>query len=282
MGVGRLLPVMGTKSHRSALTNVPRRRIYGQGTCMQRLMLVCVAAALFGQQFDAASVRAAEPAAHGSDINADSVGVLIAKNVTLRELITTAFDIREFQLIGPAESFRTRWDIIAKPPSGAQETPDAQRQRLQNLLADRFKLAAHREMRDHRVYVLMSGNKKPKLQPADHPPIEGRTRTVLNNGRGHAVFSAATTDEIATTLSRLIDVPIINKTGLQGRFDGTLDWTASGDQYGAPSLAAAGQDPNAPPEIFSAVEEQFGLRLDAQTAAIEMLVIDHVERAAEN
>jgi uncharacterized protein (TIGR03435 family) len=255
---------------------------------MHRSMILFVAAAAFGQQlpqraeFDAASVKPANPDARGSDINADSGGVLIAKNVTLRELITTAYDIREFQLVGPAELFRTRWDIIAKPPSGAPQTPDHQRQRLQNLLADRFKLAAHREMRDHRVYVLMQGNKKLKLQLADHPPVEGRTRTVLNNGRGHAIFSAATTDEIATMLSRLIDVPVVNRTGLTGRFDGTLDWIASGDQYGATSVAAAEQDPNAPPEIFSAIQEQFGLRLDVQTAPVEMLIIDHVQQATEN
>jgi len=139
---------------------------------------------------------------------------------------------------------------------------------LQNLLADRFKLAIHREMRDSSVYALVVAKGGPKFKEAAEGKFSARI------GRGHLEIHHADMALFARNIpTDAVDRPIVDMTGLQGTFDFTLDWT---QDTGKPGLG------DGSPSIFTAVQEQLGLKLEARRMPIEYVVIDHIERPSEN
>jgi uncharacterized protein (TIGR03435 family) len=148
---------------------------------------------------------------------------------------------------------------------------------IQQLLADQFKLVAHTETRQLPVYALVVANPKtgPKIQPA-----KDLNRSIsLNNGQIKA--EGITLEDLAQKLTRsLSDVlgrVVIDQTGLTGRYDLTLKWTSDMTTSTTPN-----SEPDAPPDIFTAIQEQLGLKLESTKAPVPVLVIDHVEMPSEN
>jgi len=159
---------------------------------------------------------------------------------------------------------------------------------MQTLLADRCKLVAHREMRDKPVYALVRGKNGTKLQEAksvvsaailaEHPnvgAVPGDGGMFSSGAGGSMELYAAPMETLAIVLSNMAGRPVVDKTGLTGRYDIKLEMMQM-----EPSSVDGTQAPA--PSIFTVVQEQLGLKLEPSTEKVETLVIDHVERPTEN
>jgi uncharacterized protein (TIGR03435 family) len=229
-------------------------------------LMACAWGTAYGQpaaapRFEVAAVRPAKGDSGSSGINT-AHGRVDAYNVTLKRCIMGAYGIGPNQISGgPAWMETERFEITAKadrPVDG-----DVLMTMLQTLLAERFQLAMHRESRPMQVYVLDLARKGPKLEKGDGAGAS------TNNGRGDLVARNITMDRFAEVLSRQMDLPVVNRTGLDGVFNLRLQW--------APERSAVDG-----PSVFTAIQEQLGLRLRAQKVPMEILVIDHAERPGEN
>jgi uncharacterized protein (TIGR03435 family) len=144
---------------------------------------------------------------------------------------------------------------------------------LQGLLAERFKLVLHRETRTLPAFVLEVTKNGPNLEKA--PPGEAGTNTSTSNTG--VIIDAHNTDmeSFARILSRKMELPVVNRTGLEGIFNLKLQWTP---EIARSKESAATEGPS----IFAAIQEQLGLRLRSQKIPMEILVIDHAEKPSEN
>jgi uncharacterized protein (TIGR03435 family) len=194
-------------------------------------------------------------------------------NVTLKRCIMGAYGVGPNQITGgPAWLESERYEIVAKAEQGAGD--GELMTMLQTLLAERFKLALHRETRTVEAFVLGVAKGGPKLEKTP-----GGSSTT-SNGRGRIVAHAIEMARFAEVLSRQMDVPVVNHTGLEGAFNLKLEWAP--EAGAAPKSSADGVGLPTGPSIFTAIQEQLGLRLQAQKAPVEMLLIDHAERPSEN
>jgi uncharacterized protein (TIGR03435 family) len=223
-------------------------------------MLLAVSAVLFGQTFEVASVKPNPSGSGHSDTDVDG-NLLRMTNVTLKACITWAYRMTDAQIAGPEWLESERFDIVAKTESGKPQP-----EMLQAVLAERFKLAVHRETKELTVYALVVAKNGPKIQKAD--PGEGDT----TSRRGHLTAQRTSMHGLARFLAGpnvRLGRPVVDKTGLDGVFDFNLDWTPENS-----SQTRA----DAPPSIFVALQEQLGLKLEAQKAPVEVLMVDHVEK----
>ncbi len=180
-------------------------------------------------------------------------------SVTAKALIAYAYDVREFQISGgPGWLGSEEYDIVAKPDGDVGG--DKVLAMAKSLLAERFKLSLHHESKEMPVLALVVAKGGPKLQPAaGHGPE-------VRGGRGRFVARNVTMGLFAAQLAgRVLDRPVLDRTGIAGEFDITLEWAF---------------DPGADngPSIGTALQEQLGLKLEAQKGAVDVLVIDRVER----
>jgi len=207
-----------------------------------------------------------------SDTGVDKIriakGDVIIQNVSLRRLISMAYSIpdsREYLLSGPDWLDSERFDILARYP---QDTPDqGVLIMLQSLLGERFNLAVHRETRQIPGYALVTGKSGPKLHSAARPGPFPMFRALS----GHASGSSISMPDLADRLSRTpfgLERPVVEFTGLTGRFDLTLDWSPIDRQ---------GENPNGP-STFTALEEQLGLKLEPRKLPLEILIVDKVNK----
>jgi bla regulator protein BlaR1 len=166
-----------------------------------------------------------------------------------------------------------------RPRAQNLPTDDDLRQMVRQLLADRFKLSLHREMRKLPIYALVVGRNGPKVHVTDSP-----TPPAMNIGRGMIDAKNIRISILAQLLSSRLDHPVLDLTGLKERYDFTLRWTPEdkpGDSQGGGHDLAIPIDTEGP-LIFTAVQEQLGLRLEVQKAPTVVLVIDKVEMPTEN
>jgi len=219
-------------------------------------------------EFEVASVRSARPLT-GNDIGVSmgrSPGRVTYTNVTLKNVIMTAYGVKAYQISGPDWLNNERYDIVAKLPDGAPK--DQIPLMLQRLLLERFRLSLHREKKELSVYALMIGKDGPKLQKAD-----GGGGT-LRRGRGHLEAQMMSISGLANALSGVVDRVVLDMTELKGRYNFSLEWTEEGE-------AGAGSD-NPPlrsgPAIFTALQEQLGLKLQARKALVEIIIIDRAQK----
>ncbi len=189
------------------------------------------------------------------------------ENMPLHRLIETAYGVTPAQIIGPDWLNTLRFDITATYPPDSKAADHAVM--LRTLLEDRFKLAVHRETKEVSGYALVVAKGGFKLKPAQ--PAENNTE---HSGGAVQALKATNTslDALAGLLSRYIGQLVVDRTGLDGVYDFELHWTR--DDAGS---EAAGQD--APPTIYTAVQQTLGLRLQAQKVPAEIVVVDHVEKA---
>jgi uncharacterized protein (TIGR03435 family) len=186
-----------------------------------------------------------------------------------------------------------RFDIQAKvDPSDIAELPklDATQRSLmlQSLLADRFKLVTRHEVREQPVYALViakNGLKFTKSKSDDTNPggIEeghGNKRPdAIHMSRGHLTAQSISMSNLEVMLTQITGRTVLDKTGLKGNYDVTLNWAPDDGQ---PTLLNGVPQEETRPSIFTALQEQLGLKLESQKAPVEVLVIDHVERPSEN
>src|SRR5215475_4421518 len=236
---------------------------------------VLLVAAVQAQTFDAASIKRIAPGnADGSTVEFLPAGMRV-KNGTLRGLIESAYDVRDFQISGgPAWSNADRYDVLARSQSGDQadsraEDIKATRFKLQALLADRFHLVVHRETRELQEYALVVEKKGSGLVAVSADTQPGARAGVLSTC-GHMTGTQALISNLVLYLSRQLKRPVFDRTGLTARYNFELSWT--------PELAPCPDSADNAPSIFTALREQLGLRLDSIKGPVDTVVVDAAER----
>jgi uncharacterized protein (TIGR03435 family) len=271
-------------------------------------MTFLMALALFFQaaskpQFDVASIKPAAPDQRNMSIRTLPGGTVNINNLSLKEIMVLAWRIQPYQISGGLPWIESEhWDISAKP-----DTPPKQEElqlMIQALLADRFQLKTHFETKELPIYALVPARKDGKLGPnlteakegscAKFDPTQPRTPQapgappVLNceqqmmSPRSLTAISVPV-GNIVPMLARMLGRTIIDKTGLKGNYDFKVEWTPDESQTAmlppdAPKPPPDGQGPS----IFTALQEQLGLKLESQKGPVQILVIDRAERPSEN
>jgi uncharacterized protein (TIGR03435 family) len=257
-----------------------------------------VSCAAFAQQFEVASIKPADPNSRAMFMRLQPGGRLSLSNMPLKEMIVFAYGIHPFQVTGgPSWIENTRFNVEAKADHTLQR--EEMTKMLQALLADRFQLVIRKETREMPVYALVVARKDGKLgpgltepkaceeiDPSKGPPPPDPNRRGCGNmrmGMGQYTGIAMEIDMLQMPLSRMLQRTVINKTGLTGKYDLTLKWTPDEAQLGTlpPDLPRPTFD-QAGPTIFTALQEQLGLKLESQKGPVEMYVIEKAEKPAEN
>jgi uncharacterized protein (TIGR03435 family) len=283
--------------------------------------------------FEVASVKPAAPITgnriqvmlRGGPGSSDP-GQITYTNVTVKNVLTQAYGVKGFQISGPGWLDSGRYDIVAKLPRGATKAEFMAM--LQNLLAERFKLTLHREKKDLQMYALVVGKNGPKLKelaqeaaPKEGGPVDGPAATMgkltmgrdgfpvlpaamagrggmamtMMNGNARMTANGQTMAGLAEMLSGQLDLPVVDMTGLTGKYDYTLYFAPEGmagmrlpgglppppppGEAGGGMPAASAPDAQSNPNLFTALQEQLGLKLEQRKGPVELLVIDHLERA---
>lgn len=252
-------------------------------------------------KFDVISVKLDKTGGNGirSGLTPDGVNVV---NAPLHSLLTLAYGVSDDQLIGePDWSRTTRFDIEAKVaaadvPTLKALTFDQRRMQAQQILTERFGLVLHHETRELPEFLLTVAKGGPKLAAAkidpEHPmPPGSRGNFRMSHGPAGLRLQAqgARIDGLLPLLANETGRTVVDKTGLTGNYDFTLTWTPDRPEGppGERSPADAGSMVQPPstdigPTLFTAIEEQLGLKLESTKGPVDVLVIDHVEMPTEN
>jgi uncharacterized protein (TIGR03435 family) len=215
-------------------------------------------------EFEVVSIKPADPAAPGH-IAQRAPGGFRGQNLRLFELIMSAWNLNRDQIIGGPKWLDTAgWDIDARSPNGSNPAKTALM--MQALLADRFRLITHKEHRILPIYVLAAAKGGRKLSAGDG-------RGAMSAGPRLIKYSSATMGELARELSSYLGREVVDRTGLTGQY--AIDLSFAPIDPGAATETSA-------PSIFQALLEQAGLKLEAETGPVEVLIIDQVERATPN
>jgi uncharacterized protein (TIGR03435 family) len=208
-------------------------------------------------------------------------------NVTVNWMIKLAYNVHARQIEGgPAWLESAKYDTVGRPDTPGQPSRDQMKLMIQKLLADRFQLKFHTEKRELPVYAMVVLKTGPKItvsagDPNAFPGIGfGQGPGVLSlNGRNTGL------DAVANALqSNVLDKPVVNQTGLTGRYDFALRFTPDATQIANFGAGTPGtpSDFDAPPDIFAAFQQQLGLKLESTKAFVDVMVIEKIERPSEN
>jgi uncharacterized protein (TIGR03435 family) len=254
--------------------------------------------------FEVASIKPAAPGQRGTHIQNAPGGRLNINNMSLKEMIVMAWRVQPFQVSGgPAWLDSVRFDISAKSEKSPKkgEMP----QMLQALLMDRFQLTMHHETKELPIYALVLAKKDGQLGPRltaskeggctpfdpAKPPAPPQPGKPMDLGCGGLVMgpdrvagTSVPLSELTPVFARILGRTVVDKTGLTGKFDVSLEWSPDPGQ----SMQFAPDEPRPPapeatgPSIFTALQEQLGLKLESQKGPVEMFVIDRAEKPSEN
>jgi uncharacterized protein (TIGR03435 family) len=242
--------------------------------------LVCAQAA-----FEVVSIKPNTSGERWESVAPVAGGRLSAKNVTVAWLVRTAYHLEPFQIAGlPTWANAERFDVEAYA-ADAKSTPQEVRGMIQKLLADRFQVTLHREDREQPTYSLVIAKNGPKLQKAKSDNCTG-TGTPESPCGGFRIYkrsqmwgNTVTVKQFAAELTFMMGRMVVDKTGIDGLYDIRVEWTP--EQFGAePGTEVKPDEVNG--TLFTAIQEQVGLRMQSQKAAVETLVIDRVSRPTAN
>ncbi len=259
--------------------------------------------AAFGQSspqgFDVVSIKPGDPTAQMVHIGISQSGSFEAKGVDLKTLIAMAYDVRGFQISGgPGWTGIDRYDIVTKDMAGgpSEETlknmNDAQRNEFRDrlmgkvrlLIEDRFQLKIHKESKELTVYALVVAKGGTRLETAvdDGSHDGGLNAGRADDGKTAIVGKNLQIPNLVRFLASQVGRDVLDQTGLTGKYN--FKFSFSPDLNRSPDIAT----PDAPradtsgPSIFTALQEQLGLRLDTQKAPVEIIVIDSVQKPSDN
>ncbi len=273
--------------------------------------------AAFGQTnppaFEVASIKAAAPQEQGRMMvrMGGDPGRVDYANVSLKDVLARAYNVKRFQISGPSWLDSERYDITAKVPDGVK--PEQVPAMLQVLLTERFKMTTHKETKEQPVYALIVGKNGPKLTKSEDSPEGAPPKTVAGpdgvqrqipkgammmqmsgpGGNAQMRASGITLARLSDMLSNMLDRPVLDMTSLTGNYDVTLDVSME-DMAGMRKMAMGGPGAGAGPggpgadhgpapdsapsaSIYTAIQ-QLGLKLDPRKAPVEFLVIDRADK----
>jgi uncharacterized protein (TIGR03435 family) len=250
-------------------------------------LAILISFSAFGQApaapktFEVATVKLTDPNFGGILIQFPG-GTLSLRGFTLKDIIGFAYDVDNRQIFNiPKVLESERYDVVGKADKPLTPASTEAKEMLQSLLAERFQLKFHRETREIPVYVLTvakGGHKmKARTEGDGGPPTSMLFRGANLPARNTSMAM------LAGGLQKLVlDRPIIDKTGLTGNFDFDLAWRPDGTQFGGRGgTLPAAADPDRL-DIFTAIQEQLGLKLNAEKGPGEVIVVDKVEKPSEN
>ncbi|MDQ6664169.1 MAG: M56 and DUF3738 domain-containing protein [Acidobacteriota bacterium] len=248
-------------------------------------------------EFEVASIKSAAADAQGSSILIQPGGVFRATNAPLKLIIALAYDVRIFEINGgPSWMNSDRFDITAKPPAGESPEDDPRKmadeqrtefekrfkERIRSLLADRFHLVVRKDTKEVPGYALVVAKGGSKLKPSEG---EGTGNRGIRMQRGVMNGMQAPVEFLTKSLADVVGKPVIDKTGLAGKYDWKLEWTPDQEQL-KPGQTHDNAETAPPdlsgPSIFTALQEQLGLKLEATKAPAPVVVIERVEKPSAN
>ncbi|HVW10082.1 MAG TPA: TIGR03435 family protein [Bryobacteraceae bacterium] len=217
--------------------------------------------------FEAASIRSAQTP--GPDSIVTAPGTLTARNESLLRLICWAYDTPQFQVTGPDWLGEERFDVVAKSSSGGDD--DRLRLMLRRLLAERFGLQAHSDQKEMQVYAvtLAKGGFKMPESKEDGPPVFDRGGPTLLTA--HRVTMKDFAEKVSEPLRR----PVIDETGLKGKYEIKIDVAAYMQSTG--QTQGEGQI-DVMAVLFNALQQQLGVKLESKKETVDILTVDHVEK----
>jgi uncharacterized protein (TIGR03435 family) len=205
-------------------------------------------------------------------------------NTTLNDLITFAYGVQQKQIVGqPSWVDTDKWDIEAQPDVPGTPNRDQLRTMVQKLLADRFQLKFHKDTKELSAYVLTVSKTGQKMTKSDADP--NQLPALFFRGLGVLTVQNATMTDFAGLMqSAVLDRPVVDQTALTGKWNFLLKWTPDESQFGGMGIKVPppSDAPDAPPPLFTAIQEQIGLKLDAGKAQVGVLVIDKAEKPSAN
>jgi uncharacterized protein (TIGR03435 family) len=264
---------------------------------MQSVTLLAVAATgMFAQSppmrpafeaFEVATIKPTSPDSRGRFIRMQSVNRFYAQGFSLQQLVAAAYNLTPRAIAGGSPwTDSDLFDILATTPGSVQPNLDEQMEMLRKLLTDRFQLTFHREPKEFPIFAITLAKGGPKLKPSTAPP--GAPPELINvihpeeKGGVHVELPArnATIMQLAAMLQRVVvDRAVVDQTGLSGTYDFDLEWTPDENQFNG-NLPRSVEPTK--PSLFTAMQEQLGLRLEAARGPVQALVIDRVERPSGN
>jgi uncharacterized protein (TIGR03435 family) len=208
----------------------------------------------------------------------------------MNDLIAFAYGVHAKQIVsGPPWFLTDKFDIEAVPDVEGKPNRDQLKSMVQGLLADRFQLVAHHEQRELAVYALTVARNGPRLTKSTAPPdvYSGYGFPRLGPGTTMKVMNMTLAAFTSALQRTVLDKPVLDQTGLKDRVDFTLNWTPDDSQFiqwreTGVNMASATDSPNAPPGLFTAIQEQLGLKLEPVKAMADVLVIDHAHQPSAN
>jgi len=211
----------------------------------------------------------------------------VARGYQMRVLIAAAYDLPPSAVSGgPGWIDHDLYDVLAEVDGDLRPTRDEQMSMLRKLISDRFGLQFHREPKDFPVYALSVAKGGPKIresQPLTSPEGPPLLAFVVSPDMIRLPARSATIPEIVAIFQRTaFDRPVIDKTGLTGRYDFDLEFTPDESLFGGVFKPSNNDEPSRPPGLFAAMQDQLGLRFDATRAPISAMVIDSIERPSDN
>lgn len=237
--------------------------------------------------FEVASIKAAEPESTGRWIRMESANRFHAKNHTLKTLIQAAYNLTPRAVSGgPSWMDVDRYEITAITPGSVRPNTDEQMGMVRQLLSDRFHLTFHRKQKEFSVYALQVAKDGVKFHESkiapdalpDGPPL---LAFVLAPEVIRLPARDVTMAELASIFQRAaLDKPVLDETGMKGVYDFDLAWTPEETQFGG--LALRGTAESTEPDLFTAIQQQLGLRLEATKGMIGTIVVDRAEKPGAN
>lgn len=239
-------------------------------------------------EFEVATIKPSDPNRRGWGINVNRSGMFTTLNKNLSDLIKFAWDMHPKQVIGaPAWVDSDKFDILAKPDTPGMPGMNQMKAMVRKLLADRFNLQFHHEKRELSVYAITvaKGGEKIKKDENSTLPLPGFGGPPQ---RGFNVHNATIAEFASVMQAQFMEQPVVDQTGLgDTRYTFTLKWTPDPSQNtgfggGPPPDAAPPAEADPPPDLFSAMVQQLGLKMGTAKAPVDVMVIDKVDKPSDN
>lgn len=233
--------------------------------------------------WDVATVKPAPPDERGKGFGG-APRHFGTRNTTLNDLVMFAYQVNTKQIInGPAWMESDKFDITTgEPDLPGAPSDDQVRSMMRKLLADRFGLKFHKGQQQMSAYVISVAKSGPKLTASKSDPHD--PTSFFFPKLGSLVFRNISMDGFASWMQNgVFDRPCVNHTDIPGRFDGTLKWTPDETQFQIFGVKIVpDESADAPPPITPAMEQQLGLKLSAEKTAVDVIILDHVEKPGDN